>query len=191
MQPSLSCIVLGAVVALYSPPVRAESNHGLIVAGGLGYAFPTRQDGRDVAGKGAGGYGEVEYVYKPDEWVTPRLYTGVLLTAADSSCGSAVSPCDVSAKLFFLGAKVRLMIPIPYVGPFVEAGLGASAGTISTRSGRVVDVTGRGVMYHVPFALGLAVGARHQYAIAFQYLFHPEQQQVCGAFALGFGFPLD
>jgi hypothetical protein len=55
----------------------------------------------------------------------------------------------------------------------------------------VVDVTGSGVMYHLPFAVGLALGARHQYAIAFQYLFHPEQQQVNGAVALGFGFSLD
>jgi len=188
MRPSLSCIVLGAVVALTSPPVRAESDHGLVVAGGLGLASPTRQDGHDVAGRGAGGYGAVEYVYGPGEWVTPRLYTGVLLTAADAGCGVGVSPCDVSARIFFLGGKVRLMIPLPYVAPFVEAGLGASAGTISTRSGRLVDVTGGGLMYHLPFAVGLALGARHQYAIAFQYLFHPEQHQVNGAVALGFGF---
>jgi len=37
----------------------------------------------------------------------------------------------------------------------------------------------------VPVALGLALGGRHQFEVAFQYLFHPEQQQVCGAAALG------
>src|SRR5690349_15124355 len=103
MRPSSCLVVLSAVAALYSPPVRAEPDHGLIVQGGLGLSAPSRQDGRDVLGTGTGGYGEVEYVYKPGGWVTPRLYTGVVLTTADSNCGPGVSPCDVSAKLFFLG----------------------------------------------------------------------------------------
>jgi hypothetical protein len=40
-------------------------------------------------------------------------------------------------------------------------------------------------MYHVPVALGLALGERHQFDVAFQYLLHPAQQEFCGAAAVG------
>ncbi len=102
----------------------------------------------------------------------------------------AMAAAAPQMTIFFVGAKFRLMAPIPYVGPFIELGFGTSAGHISTRSGYQVNVTGDGIMYHVPFALGLALGGRHQFEIAFQYLFHPEQKEVCGAAALGFTLEL-
>jgi hypothetical protein len=82
------------------------------------------------------------------------------------------------------------MAPIPYVGPFIEAGIGASAGKLSTRSGQVVDLTGSGVLLHVPLALGLALGDRHQFEVGFWYLVHPAQKLICGAAAVGLTFDL-
>jgi hypothetical protein len=143
-----------------------------------------------VNGRGSGGYAKAEYIYRRVEWATPRLYAGILLTSPESDCGAGVSPCDVSAKIFFVGGKLRLMAPIPYVGPFFEIGVGASAGRVSTRSGQAVDVTANGVMYHVPVAVGLAIGSRRQVDISFQYLFHPEQKQITGAVAFGIVFGL-
>jgi len=143
-----------------------ESSRAVGMAAGLGLSFPERQNGQEVSGRGTGAYAEAEYIFRLAHWFTPRLYAGALLTAPDSNCGAGVVPCDVSAKIFFVGAKFRLMAPIPYVGPFIELGFGASAGHISTRSGYQVNVTGDGIMYHLPVALGLALGGRHQFEIA-------------------------
>jgi hypothetical protein len=154
---------------------------------GIGVSLP---DDEDVDGTGTGGYGEVEYVYRRVAWLTPRAYTGVLITRPRSDCGAGVSPCDVSSGIFFIGGKLRLMAPIPYVGPFIESGIGLSAGRISTRSGQSVDRTSSGVMYHVPVGLGLAIGPHHEFEISLQYLFHPEQEQISGAVAAGFRFNL-
>lgn len=187
MRRSARAIVLG-LAALHAGPAAAQSRHLLLVAGGLGLTRPASER---VEGSGSGGYGEVEYVYRPVEWFAPRSYAGVLITRPEQDCGVGVSPCDVSSRIFFLGAKVRLMAPIPWVGPFAEIGLGASVGRLSTRSGQAVDVTARGVMVHVPWAVGLALGARREFELSFQYLQHTAQKQVGGAVALGLAFELD
>ncbi len=77
-----------------------------------------------------------------------------------------------------------------YVGPFLELGLGASAGSISTRSGTDVDESTSGVALHIPFTIGLAVGPHHELDLAFAYLFYPGKSHISGAAAIGFRFPL-
>ena len=185
MRRVLSAIVLSGAAALQSGPALADSDHALGLSFGLGLAFPMQKNGQDVNGRGEGGFAEAEYIYRATEWITPRLYAGALLTSPKSDCGAGVVPCDVSARIVFLGGKFRVMAPIPWVGPFLELGLGASVGRLSTRSGQDVDLTSSGVTYHVPASLGLAIGSRHEFEISFQYLFHPAQKQVSGAAALG------
>ena len=162
------------------------------VSVGLGYSFPadTTSHGQVVNGSGDGGWFAVEYVDRRREWLAPHVYSGVLNTSPSGDCGPMVLPCDVSAKIFFMGAKARLMVPIPYVGPFLDLGLGASVGTMRTRSGALVDDQFRGATFHIPFGLGLAVGPRHQFEISLQYLFHPLQHQIDGAAAVGMSFAL-
>lgn len=154
----------------------------------MGFTFPTNEGLADSDADGMGGFGEVEYVYHPIEWATPRAYAGVLLTGSNSDC--QLTPCDVSARIGFLGVKGRLLAPIPYVAPFIELGVGASLGSMSTRAGGIVDIERSGVMYHVPVTLGLAIGEHRDFELSFQYLFHPEQRQFGGAVAIGFGFPI-
>jgi hypothetical protein len=182
-MPILLAVILLLAGAAHAADADDESPRAVGLAVGLGFAVPDRRVGKD--GSGPGAYAEAEYIFRLAHWFTPRLYAGLLLAPPESNCGAGVVPCDVSARIVFAGAKFRLMAPIPYVGPFIELGIGASAGRISTRSGQRVDVTGEGLMYHVPVALGLALGGRHQFEIALQYLVHPEQQQICGAAALG------
>jgi hypothetical protein len=110
--------------------------------------------------------------------------------SSDSDCPVGVTPCDVSGRIGFFGAKFRLMVPLPYIGPFMELGVGASVGRLTTRVGPTLDVSRRGLMYHVPWAIGLALGARYQFELSFQYLEHPEEKQTNGAFAFGVSFPL-
>ena len=185
MRSLIAAIVLFAGAAHAADPDE-ESPRALNLAAGLGAVSATRQNGQDVDGRGAGAYAKAEYIFRPTHWFTPRLYAGtVLAPVASGSCGTGVEPCDVSAKIFFFGGKFRLMAPIPYVGPFIELGIGGSVGRITTRSGQQVDATTQGLMYHVPAALGLAFGERHQVDVAVQALFHPEQKATCGGVALG------
>jgi len=182
---------LAVAMVLLASAARAadmgdESPRALSLAAGIGIASAERRNGQDVEGRGAGAYAKAEYVFRPVHWFTPRLYAGTVLAPADEgSCGAGVDACDVSAKIFFFGGKFRLMAPIPYVGPFIELGIGGSIGRITTRSGTQVDATTKGLMYHVPFALGLALGERHQVDVTVQALAHPEQKATCGGFALG------
>jgi hypothetical protein len=173
-------------IAAATGRAAAESDHAMSVSAGLGFAFPSAE----IKGSGEGLYLAGEYVYRRTEWLTPRAYAGLLITRPQGDCGAGPATCDVSAQIFFLGAKVRLLAPIPYVAPFIELGLGASLGHLSTISGNAVDVTSNGIFYNVPFTLGLALGGNHQFELEFTYLFHPEQQQMSGAAAVGLTFPI-
>jgi hypothetical protein len=184
MRARFAIVVL--LSALAGAPARAQSGGLLAVSVGLG----SSSTDSSAPGSGSGGYAHVGWAPWRDRWFTPKPYAGGLLTRPSASCGAGVEPCDVSASLFFLGGAVRLMAPLPYLAPFVESGIGASLGSMRTRSGSAVDVRWSGLTYHVPVAVGLALGSQHEYELAVQYLLHPAQHQINGAFAVGFAFPL-
>jgi hypothetical protein len=144
-----------------------------------------------VPGNGAGFYAALEYVIKPTVWLYPEAYAGTLITSPDSSsCDAPGSPCDVSAKIGFVGGKLRLIAPIPYVAPFIEGGIGVSFGALTTRTPEVDNGT-TSFTYNVPVAAGLALGADHSFEIGLSYLFHPAVGQEDGAFALSLVIPLN
>jgi len=152
---------------------------------GLGFSFSSDTSHN---GSGDGGFAQAEYVFRPDSAVSPRLYAGALVTFPQrDSCGTP-SMCDVESQIGFAGAKVRLMAPIPWVGPYLEIGFGASVGRFRTLDGPTIDESASGVVLHIPWALGLAFGRHHEYDIAFSYLYHWEPKQTGAAFAFGFGF---
>jgi hypothetical protein len=159
----------------------------VVVSAGLGVTAA------DVSGStpdSSGFYGAAEFVLVPSMWFSPRLYGGVLFTSTDTST-CPTPACDVSTKIGFLGVKGRLTLPIPYVAPFAEVGLGVSVGALTTRL-YDTDVEYTGVTYHIPLALGLSIGEMHHYVvdIAFSTLVHPAQLQSNGALALSIAFPL-
>jgi len=96
----------------------------LVVSAGLGESVAIVGPGN--APGGSGFYAAGEFVLVPNMWVSPRLYGGLLLTSTDSSTCGGAAPCDVGAKIGFLGAKGRLTFPIPYVAPFFELGVGTT-----------------------------------------------------------------
>ena len=181
--------LLTLLTLLIARPVAADdgdpaAGHRIDVAAGLGFSSP-RDD--TLKGGGDGGFLGADYVFLPGSAVTPRVYGGLLLTFPERDrCAS----CDIEAQIAFAGVKLRAMAPIPWVGPYLEFGLGLSAGYMRTLEGDAVDKTMRGLSWHVPVAVGLALGQRHQYDIAFSYLFHPEQEQISGAVAIGVGFAI-
>ena len=129
-------------------------------------------------------YVQGEYWAEPLSWLQVRTYLGFLSTSTDQQRCKLAGPCDVSEDIGFLGGKLRLLAPIPYVAPFVETGLGASFGTIHATDVDV-DRTTNGVTYDIPFALGLSVGPQHNVDLALSYLFHPDAQAFAGALAVG------
>src|SRR5262245_34834938 len=86
--------------------------------------------------RGDGFYASVAYVLVPSAWVRGAAYAGTALTfsGTSSGCREAGLECDVSTKIGFLGIKGRLTIPIPFVAPFLELGIGTSIGEIRTRT---------------------------------------------------------
>jgi len=191
-SPARHAIRIWLVMIALSPaaaPAAAEgeqSHRALGLAVGPGLAFPQRHDGQDVGGTGSGVYAEGDYIFPPAfGLLSPRLYAGLLIAPPDANCGAGVEPCDVSARIFFAGAKLRLVRPPPYLGSFLEVGFGASAGRISTRSGGEVDVTSQGILFHVPLALGVMLSRRPDIEWSFQYLVHPGKKEFCGGMVLG------
>ena len=97
---------------------------------------------------------------------------------------------QVSTKAFFLGGKTRIKAPIPWVSPYIEIGVGASIGSFRTFTPGT-DIDKSGFLIHMPWSLGLEIGRNHKFDIAVSYLEHPSAEQVCGALAFGYSFPLD
>jgi hypothetical protein len=158
-----------------------------LISAGLGLSSGADDDS---GARASGFYGAAEYVFLVHTWVSLRPYAGLLLTFPEhSSCANGVTPCDVSARIGFAGGKIRFTIPIPYVAPFIELGAGMSVGSISTQDAARNETFG-GITYHVPVGLGLSIGAKQKVDLALQYLFHPDQHEFGGAFALSFGWRL-
>jgi len=154
---------------------------------GLGQNVATTNDAPD----GTGFYGAAEYVVIMSRLFSPRAYSGLLLTHPNpEGCRTQNGPCDVSAKMGFLGAKARFSVPIPYVAPFVELGLGTSFGAITTVTPSTTRET-RGITYHIPAAFGLSLGPAHNFDVAFLFLIHPREKQVNGGATIGLAFKIN
>jgi hypothetical protein len=157
--------------------------------GGLGISFP--QSHRD--GHGLGGSLVYEQLLVGPRWASVRAYGGAFFSRSDqASCVGNLQVCDVSSQIGVGGAKVRFLVPIPYVAPFIEVGAGLSAGSITTRIpayGSLPEINEGefGLLFHIPAGLGLAFGRRHQHKISLDYFSYPGQDHVTGTVSLGIG----
>ncbi len=154
---------------------------------GLGLSAPYNGD-EDVADRGF--YGQGELVLKAASWVEFRPYLGFIFTKSNGKDLND-NPTDEKAEstAALIGGKVRLRAPIPYVGPFIELGFGASIGKFETFS-FVDDINKSGIIYHIPITIGLELGRKNSVDVAFTYYYQPSVQQFVGAFAVGIEFPL-
>lgn len=184
----VAVIALGCMVQ--SSPAKAFDQE-LHVAGGLGISFADEKDTSGAPGSGLGFFASTEYVLKITSWIYPQVYGGIIVTVPGrKSCGTLIEPCDVSSKAVFAGAKLHIMAPIPYVGPFIGFGVGGTAGRIATRNGPLYDKSRTGVMYHFPIDVGLAIGKNHDFELALSYMYYPGLGHVDSALALGFQIPI-
>jgi hypothetical protein len=113
------------------------------------------------------------------------------LTSADKIDDQQNQPeYKVTSKAFLLGGKVRIIAPIPYIAPYFEVGIGISIGSFQTYTPQT-NINKNGLITHIPFSIGLALGRKHSVEVAFTYYYHPAVEQVSGAAAIGFTFPLN
>lgn len=158
-----------------------------LLGGWIGYGLSSASGQSQTMGTGFFAMGE--YAYELSIAFEPRAYAGLLLTSPDKNGCFEADHCEVIAKIGFVGVKGRLIAPIPYIAPFLELGLGVSAGYLRTKL-LTVDERTRGVSLHFPVTFGLALGEHHNFELAFLYLYHPSEKQVAGAVALGMTFAL-
>ncbi|GAA3523751.1 hypothetical protein GCM10022393_43250 [Aquimarina addita] len=159
----------------------------LDVSIGLGISVPSDQT--DISGSGF--YAQGEYVYNISNWVGLRPYAGLVLTSTKEATNeSNQTDYKMSTKAFLLGGKVRLSIPIPWVAPYVELGVGTSMGSFET-STQFHDIIKNGILLHIPFEFGVSLGKEHTVEVGFTYYFQPAVEQVTGAAAIGLSFPLN
>lgn len=138
-----------------------------------------------------GFFAQGELVLKVASWVELRPYAGLILT---SSNGKDLNdnPTDEKAetKAFLLGGKVRVHAPIPWVAPYAEIGIGTSIGKFETLTA-FDNIDKSGIIYHIPFSIGLELGKNNNVDLGFTYYFQPSVEQYVGAFAVGITFPLN
>ena len=94
-----------------------------------------------------------------------------------------------TSNAFLIEVKTQIMAPIPWVAPHIEFGIGASIGSFETIT-PITNIEDSGLMLHNPFSIGLELGEKHIFEIAFTYYFHNGIQQFVGAAAIGISIPL-
>ena len=89
-----------------------------------------------------------------------------------------------------LGGKTRIRIPIPWVAPYVEIGMGASIGKYRTQTA-VDDIDKSGIIHHIPISFGVELGKNNNVDLGLAYYFQPSVEQYVGALAVGITFPMN
>ena len=102
---------------------------------GYGLSTPSYSD-KEIVNDGF--FLQGEYVLIISSWVEIRPYAGLIVTSSNGKDLNG-NPTDEKAetKAFIIGGKARLILPIPYVAPYVEFGLGSSIGAYECFVGRV------------------------------------------------------
>ena len=108
---------------------QLEKEKSINIALGLGISYPT--DKVDIFGSGF--YLQGEYVFTLAKWIDVRTYAGVILTKTNAERNKQNGTSfKSSANAFLLGAKTRIIAPIPWIAPYIEIGIGASFGSFTS-----------------------------------------------------------
>lgn len=165
--------------------VKAQPRTGEFINISIGLGISTSYDDVDITGSGF--YTQGEYIFGLTKWFGVRPYAGLLLTSEDKE---GPTESKATTKAFLAGIKGRVLAPIPWVAPFIEIGIGASAGSFETIT-PFTDIQKQGVIVHIPFSFGLALGPKNSVDVEFTYYFHPAVEQFGGAAAFGITFPVN
>ena len=175
-------------VLFSSSRVQAQFHSAEAVDISLGYGLSVPYD--DVGFYGTGFYIQGEYVLGINEWMDLRPYAGYVLTNRDRNLSGLFEPGDkANANAFLFGGKARFRMPIDWVAPYAEIGLGGSIGSFQTLTDNS-EIDESGIYAHIPFSLGLELGQRHNVNVELTCYFHNSIKQFAGAMAIGVSFPV-
>ncbi len=176
-------------VIFISNLANTQPHKGKFINASIGYGVSAPNE--DIEIYGSGFYAQGEYVIGLAKWFGIRPYAGLILTSPNkNTTHQDLSEYETTSKAFLLGSKARICAPIPWVAPYFEIGIGASIGSFVTYT-PYVDKKKNGLLMHIPFSAGLAIGRKHNIEVAFTYYFHPSVDQFSGAMAFGLSFPLN
>ena len=182
-------LILILFLLLGSSVVQAQFIKEKAINAQIGYGLSAPNNSADVI-INEGVFAQGEIVLKVFSWVDIRPYAGFIYT---SSNGKDVdnNPTDEKAetKALLLGGKTRIRAPIPWIAPYAEIGIGTSIGTFKTAT-VFDDIDKSGIIYHIPFSIGLELGKNNNVDVGFTYYFQPSVEQFVGAIAIGITFPL-
>lgn len=184
-----SIFLITLFTIIFSGLLKAQPQKGkfINVATGLGLSAP--DDESDISGSGF--YAQGEYVIGLSKWFGVRPYAGVVFTSqGEIDKQKYQMDYKVTSNAFLFGGKVRVLAPVPYVAPYFEIGIGASIGSFQTYTPQT-NISKNGLLMHIPFSLGLALGRKNNFDLGFTYYFHPDARQFSGAAAIGFTFPVE
>jgi hypothetical protein len=179
-------LLIFTIIASSQVKAQFVKEKSINVSVGLGLSAPT--DEFDVIGSGF--YLQGEYVVDLKSWIDIRPYAGLILTKAkENKDQQGQANYRSTSNAFLIGGKARIKAPIPWISPYIETGIGASIGSFETIT-PYTNIDKSGLIPHIPFSLGLELGPKHNFDIAFTYYFHPSAEQFAGAAAFGISFPL-
>jgi len=167
--------------------LNAQSNTKDFINASIGLGISSADDESNITNDGF--YIQGEYIHVISKWFDLRPYIGFITTQRDSDRENP-EKFEASTTALLLGGKSRVTIPIPYIAPYIELGLGTSIGTFKTFT-EFTDIEKKGIQFHFPFSIGLELGKKHNIDIAFTYYLHNEINQYAGAAAFGLSFPLN
>jgi len=182
-----SALLMGIFCICFAHFAKAQPHKGESIEVAIGYGLSAPNDDLEIYGHGF--YAQGEYVYALSSWFGLRPYAGFIITSADENEDYSAD-YKVTSKAFLLGGKARILAPIPWVAPYIEAGVGASVGKFETFT-PYTDIEKSGLLVHIPFTLGLALGRENNVEVAFTYYYHHVAEQFSGAAAIGLSFPLN
>ena len=139
---------------------------------------------------GMGLYAQAEYVLNMNEYMDLRPYAGYILTKMNGDLSGSDDPGDrATANAFLFGGKARFRIPMDWVAPYAEIGIGGSIGSFETMTVNT-DIDENGVYAHIPFSLGVELGPKHKVNVELTSYFHTGVKQFTAAAAIGLRIPI-
>ncbi|MEM7486188.1 MAG: hypothetical protein AAF348_13355 [Bacteroidota bacterium] len=178
------------IIVLTSNVVEAQFIKEKSINAQIGYGISVPYNSiDDIADDGFFAQGEL--VLKVKSWIEFRPYAGFVLTNSNGEDLNGNPTNEIAeSKAFLLGGKARVRAPIPWVAPYVEIGIGTSIGKFETFTA-FDNINKSGVIYHIPFSIGLELGKNNNVDLGLAYYFQPSVEQFAGAFAVGITFPLN
>lgn len=174
-------------VVIFSNFTSAQSKKSEFITASIGFGLSAPND--NFKARGTGFYAQGEYIFGLKSWVDIRPYVGLIFTSPSNIDNNpSLSEYKVTSNALMIGGKARILAPIPYFAPYFELGLGASVGSFQTYTAKT-NIKKNGIIPHVPFSIGIAVGRNHNFDFKFTYYFQSTVEQFCGAAAIGYSFP--